>query len=85
MKRVLSAVAVCLGLLSAAFAADDINEVAAAVAANLKTKQGTFSASATLLPVYGEDGTPSRYFIGFRFAPNAAKKFKGAVRLVELE
>ena len=58
---------------------------AGAVTAKLKTKQGTFSASATLLPVYGEDGTPSRYFIGFRFAPNAAKKFKGAVRLVELE
>ena len=58
---------------------------AGAVTAKLKTKQGTFSASATLLPVYGEDATPSRYFIGFRFAPNAAKKFKGAVRLVVLE
>lgn len=58
---------------------------AGAVTAKLKTKQGTFSASATLLPVYGEDGLPSRYLVGLRFAPNTTKKFKGAVRLVELE
>lgn len=58
---------------------------AGAVTAKLKTKQGTFSASATLLPAYEEDETPSRYFVGFRFAPDTKKKFKGAVRLVVLE
>lgn len=34
MKRILSAVTICICLSSAAFAADDINEVEAAVAAN---------------------------------------------------